>query len=168
MPITIAVFALILAIILGTYWLFVLRVEDQEDQALKRRLKSARIPRDKTGFVKARENLSSVDALDKLLARSDHVADPIRRLITRSGLKVNVGTIVLACVFCAIATLALLGQLLPLPSILYAVPFALAAGSAPIRRGRVVPSVSNSFRRTASCLDPALFRPASRAHFTQL
>jgi tight adherence protein B len=130
--ITFAVFALIFAIVLGAYWFFVLRLEDQEDRALKNRLKTARMPRDRTGFVKSRENLSSVDVLDKLLARSDHVADPIRRLINRAGLKVNVGTIVLACIFCAFMTLALAVQLLPLPSILYAIPFAVAAGSIPI------------------------------------
>jgi tight adherence protein B len=96
--INVAVFALILAIILGGYWLVVLRPEEQQHQSLTNRLRTG----------------------------------PSHRLIERSGLRVNVGTIVVACVVCAFMTLALVVRLLPLPSILYAVPFAVAAASIPI------------------------------------
>src|SRR5436190_1127899 len=95
-----AVFVAILAIIVGPYWLLVVRPEEEEDRALKKRLKVPRAVMRSAGFVKTREKLSSVAALDAALTRSAHLVEPLNRLITRAGLSVTVGTIVLATVFC--------------------------------------------------------------------
>jgi tight adherence protein B len=124
------VFLLILAIIVGPYWFFVIRPEDEQTKALKKRLKTPRMLTRSPGFVKARERLSNVGALEVALARAERVAQPLHGLIARAGLNVNVGTIVLASVFCAVAALAVLTQLQS--SLLIALGGAAAAATVPI------------------------------------
>src|SRR5262249_53549679 len=109
-----AVFALILAIIWGTYWMFILLPQQQEDSALRKRIRGQRkqvVAR--TDFVKAQESLSSVKPVARVLNRFSHLVDPLQSQITQAGLKVNVGTVVLASVFCGTLTLTIVAALQP-------------------------------------------------------
>jgi tight adherence protein B len=112
--IALAVFGAILAIIFGAYYVFILLPEEQEERALKKRLRTPRVAADKRGFVKDREKLSSLPILDRALARSEHVVDPLRGLLIRAGMNVNVGTIVLAAGFFGMVLFAVAMSLQPM------------------------------------------------------
>jgi tight adherence protein B len=92
----------VLTSVFGAYWAFVLRLEEQDERAVRRRLK-------KTGaanalsitVAKIPDALSALGPLDVLLSRWQKFTEPLQRLKERSGLKVTVGAIVLACVFLA-------------------------------------------------------------------
>ena len=104
-----ATFALCTTIILGTYWMFVVRMEERTSAAIRRRLESA--PADKparTDLMKKDAPLSAVKMLDAALERSGRLADPLKTAVAHSGLSVSVGVLVLACVFVgSVAFLAL-------------------------------------------------------------
>ncbi|MDR1989047.1 MAG: type II secretion system F family protein [Acidobacteriaceae bacterium] len=109
------VFVFTLAIVYGAYWFAVLREEDQETRQLRKRLKTSKLPAAVFKSVgKAEERLSSVGAIDRLLADSEKLVAPLHRLLMRSGLNITLGTIVLASLFLGVVGL-LLGQwLIPL------------------------------------------------------
>ena len=123
------VFLVILAMIIGPYWIFVVQGEEQEERALKKRLK-VRQPLKVGGFLKAKKRLSAVGPLDAVLSRSEHVVDPIRRMLEQAGMQTTVGTIILASVFAFAVTFALVFNLQP--SLLLAVGLAAAASSLPL------------------------------------
>jgi tight adherence protein B len=91
-----AVFVAVLAIVLGAYFLFILRPEDQEQQKLKKRLADGRKSAVRAAIIKEVEQLSSVGALDALLARTKGIVVPTQRLIEQAGSKMTVGTFLLA------------------------------------------------------------------------
>jgi tight adherence protein B len=125
------VFALIFAIIVGTYWAFVVLPEEREERALKKRLKARRISTVSIGsFVKVRQRLSTVGPLDAALRRSEGLTAPLVRLIDQSGLSINAGTVILGCVFLAVATFAIVR--LFNPPILAAAGLAVFAGFGPV------------------------------------
>lgn len=99
MAIAVAVFALTLALILGGYWMFVLRLEDADARALRKRLKTPRIAKAIQPMVRDRERLSAVGAIDTLLVRSESWFAPAKDLILRSGANLTLGALVLATVF---------------------------------------------------------------------
>ena len=98
-------FILVLAIVLGAYFALVVRPETFERSKLLRRLgkntagvvKSAQIER-------PTERLSNVRVMELVLARAKGVSGPLDRLVTQSGLKITVGTLVMLS-----ALLALIG-----------------------------------------------------------
>jgi len=92
-------FVLILAIVLGTYYLFVLGPETREERALRKRLGHA--PRETVAAPLERpaQKLSNVGAVDLLLKRAVGVSGPLELLVTQSGLKITVGTLVLSAAF---------------------------------------------------------------------
>jgi tight adherence protein B len=104
-----AVFILVFGIVAGAFWLFVLRPEQAADSALRKRMRVGGMgPRTLTqGVQREEELLSSVPALNRLLASRGAIAVPIHGLIEQSGVKTTVGTVVLAT-----GTLALGGFLL--------------------------------------------------------
>jgi tight adherence protein B len=86
------VFAGVLLIVLGTYWLLVVRGE----QALLDRLGPVRPTRRLLvrNVVKAEEQMSSVGALQSVLERRPW-ADHLQSMVAQSGLALNVGTLLL-------------------------------------------------------------------------
>ena len=88
-----AVFAGVLLLVVGAYWLFVLRQEDQFVDRLRPKSDAARVRR--MGVLKPEERLSSMGAFDTVLQRSSGITDPLQLLITQSGVKISVGTFVL-------------------------------------------------------------------------
>jgi tight adherence protein B len=99
MPIAAAVFALVVTVVLGGYWLFVIRLEDREERELRKRLKTRRTSVFGPAVVKAQEKLSVLGPLDAVLAKWRVGAEPLTRLIRQSGLQLNIGAVVLGSVF---------------------------------------------------------------------
>jgi tight adherence protein B len=107
------VFALVLTIIFGTYWMFVLAPEQVTERAVRARLRGPRSQKLTASVIKARERLSGLRSLDTVLEKSGALVAPLRELVARSGMRTSIGTIILASVFAAVATLALVSRLSP-------------------------------------------------------
>jgi tight adherence protein B len=94
----IATFATIVSLVLGAYWLFVLRPEHAEDTALQKRLKpeaAASAPK-RERLLKPVKQLSEVGQLNAVLGRMSGLVGPIQRDITQSGVNVTVGQLLLS------------------------------------------------------------------------
>lgn len=104
MAIVALTFVLILGIVLGAYYLFVVRVEEGDRSKLLRRLRQPGLTPSglKSGDLeKPVKKLSEVTALNVVLSRTQALSGPLERLVTQSGLKITVGTLLLACGFAA-------------------------------------------------------------------
>ena len=109
MAIVALTFLLILGIVLGAYYAFVLRVEDTDRARLLRRL-GGREEGSGPATVKLEaptKQLSKVRALQSLLSKTERLSGPLDRLVTQSGLNITVATVIMAS-----ALLACLGYLL--------------------------------------------------------
>jgi tight adherence protein B len=101
MAIVILTFLLILGIVLGAYYAFVVRPERGERSTLIARLAKPKVA---TQLLKAGalerpvEKLSGVLAVQAVLSRAKGLSGPIERLIMQSGLQITVGTLVMASV----------------------------------------------------------------------
>jgi tight adherence protein B len=109
----VAIFVLVLAIVLGTYWLFIVRPEQTGERKVRARLKGHRTQILRTSVVKARERLSGIASLDATLARSGDALKPLSNLVSRSGLKTTIGTVLLASVFAAVVAMAVVSRFSP-------------------------------------------------------
>jgi tight adherence protein B len=97
-------FLLILGIVLGAYFVFVVRHESADRSRLLGRLGKTAIVRDllKPGDLEARtDRLSDVRAVQHVLSHARGLSAPLERLVTRSGLKITVGTLVIASLLAA-------------------------------------------------------------------
>jgi tight adherence protein B len=98
MAFVVGTFVLVLGIVYGLYWLFVERDEAEEQSALRKRLKR---PTQKSvvnaALLRERERLSDMGAFDTVLARMGGLTEPMQRTLHQAGMKVTVGTILLAC-----------------------------------------------------------------------
>ena len=123
-------FALVLAIVLGSYWFFVVRLEESSDRDLRRRLKVNKpkglVARD---LVRTETPLSQVSTLDRLLKRTDFIVGPLSRQIQHAGLNTTVGVILLTAVLIAIVSSASIYFLTRLAAI--AIVVGVVASSAP-------------------------------------
>src|SRR5688572_4984900 len=116
MSIALAVFAVVLGTILGAYWFFVARVEEQSERDLLRRLKMPRTSKlEKTDLAKARERLSSVGSLDRLLTRWSRYTMPVSNWVNGSGMRMTVGRLLLTSMFVAVVTIAVVNRLTTFP-----------------------------------------------------
>jgi tight adherence protein B len=91
-----ATFGIVLAIILGVYWLLVVRPETARESAVVARIGTTAKAAKVAALLKRPERLSEMHSLDYLLARAGRVVDPLQRTIEQSGLKITPGTLVLA------------------------------------------------------------------------
>lgn len=98
-------FLVVLAIVLGAYFALVVRPESFDRSKLLSRLGKAT----GAGVAKATqlerptERLSNVRAMQAVLSRAKGVSGPLDRLVTQSGLKMTVGTLIIASVLLTIA-----------------------------------------------------------------
>jgi tight adherence protein B len=107
MLVPVLVFVVVLASVFGAYWTFVLRIEEQGERAVRRRLKNRAAKALSINVTKTPDALSALAPLDALLSKWQQLIEPLRRLRERAGLKkVTVGAIVLACAFIATAAFA--------------------------------------------------------------
>lgn len=113
MIIALASFVCVLAIFLGAYWLFVVRPEGTADRALKRRLDPAGSLRRpiRTPLLNRVVPLSTVPAVERVLAQSSRLVVPLGQLIQHSGLRVTVGTLLLGTLLLALIGFAVATQL---------------------------------------------------------
>jgi tight adherence protein B len=113
MPIAIGVFAAVLAIVLGAYWVLIVRPESGERESLQKRLRRPRSIRLLAKLEKDPEKLSAVGSVDTVLARLDSFSNPLQRLILQSGLQMTVGALVLGSIALGFATAVGASFLLP-------------------------------------------------------
>jgi tight adherence protein B len=120
-------FGLVLGIIVGLYWLLVMRGEMAQEAAIRARLgeKSAQVAK-AVALLKDRDRLSDLATLERLLIPMARVTVPLQRTIAQSGLKLTLGTIVLASACCAALGFALVYQFLHL-GLVAAIAGAIAA-----------------------------------------
>jgi tight adherence protein B len=98
-------FALVLSVVYGTYWFMIVRPEEAEQSALRKRLKTG-VKGIKAQFVgdlvRGDTPLSGIAALDSFLHAAGRITVPAKRLLERAGLSINVGTLVLLCAVSAL------------------------------------------------------------------
>ena len=104
MLIVLTTFLLVLGIILGAYWVFIVRPEDTSQRALRRRLRVNKKAAVTPALLRKFQPLSQVSALDRVLRRSGSMIDPLSRQIQRAGMSATVGTIMLSSIFLACVT----------------------------------------------------------------
>jgi tight adherence protein B len=99
-------FGLIFGVVVGAYWLFVLRVDQAEGAALRKRLKGDGTPvvRKEFRILKPTEKLSGVVTLNNLLEQMGRVTDPLQRDLNQAGMKITVATLLLSAGVLAVAT----------------------------------------------------------------
>ena len=99
-------FLLILGIVIGAYFVFVVRPESDDRSKLLGRLGKTSIKSDllKPGDLEERtDRLSDVRAVQHMLSRAQGLSRPLERLVTQSGVKITVGTLVIASLFAGCA-----------------------------------------------------------------
>jgi tight adherence protein B len=130
MSIAAASFFLTFALVLGIYWVFVVRPERQAHQVLWHRLKSqAPAARVRAELLKRAQQLSAVPTFNTLLSRGRAGLRPAELLIEQSGVRMTVGTLLLASGLCGLVialavqqVTGLLAASLPLGAVATLVP----------------------------------------------
>ena len=123
------VFFAVLGIVYGAYWLLIVRPEQQQSGAVRRRLRGTRVRVAKAEIGKSDEPLSTLGALDTALQRWSGLSAPLKQLLERSGLQMTVGVLVLLTVFVAVVTMSV--TLLLSPYKTPALILGLVAGTVP-------------------------------------
>lgn len=102
----VSIFSLIFAGIVGAYWVFVLRVDQAEGAALRKRLKAdvAPVVRKDFSILKPTEKLSGVVTLNNMLTQMDSIVAPLQRDLHEAGMKITVATLLLSAGVLAVAT----------------------------------------------------------------
>src|SRR5689334_3910773 len=102
-------FVVVLGIVLGAYFALIVRPESFERSKLLRRLgpKSGTVAAKAIQLERPEDRLSNVRAVQAMLSRATGVSGPLERLVTQSGLKITVGTLVMASVLAAVLGYAL-------------------------------------------------------------
>jgi tight adherence protein B len=97
-------FVTTLTLVLGAYWLFVVRPEQAIEDNFWRRLRSKR-PEGavRGGLLKRAKQLSAVPSLNAMLDRSRRAIGPVDLLIEQSGSRMTVGAFLLASGLCGVA-----------------------------------------------------------------
>jgi tight adherence protein B len=105
-------FAVVFGGLLGAYWLFIVRPEQQSAQTLQRRLKGAPDPaKRKASKILRNEQESSSGTLDAVINRVGGLSRVLTDLIEQSGAKMSVGSLVFGA-FCLAIIAFLVGWLL--------------------------------------------------------
>lgn len=96
-------FVVILSIVLGAYYLFVVRQERDDRAKMLGRVKVSAPGVASVGRLeRPKDRLSGVGAVERLLSRAHGVSGPLEQLVTQSGLKLTVGTLVMASILAAL------------------------------------------------------------------
>ena len=123
-------FLIALFVVLSSYWLFVVRPEAQEKTSLIARLRGIRQHLVAVSIARAPQRLSHIPALESLLSRRMHSLGPIQQLLLESGLRITVGTFVLATVVCGLGVAMLFWMILHV--LVVALLFGLLAAFLPL------------------------------------
>lgn len=96
MSVILAVFAGVVGIIIGSYWMFVVRVEERSRAALRQRLSvSDDRPTAYQAVIKEVARLSRIPVLNTLLTRAHAVSGPLQLMLEQANLRLTVGLFVL-------------------------------------------------------------------------
>ena len=101
-------FVAILLLVLLSYWMFVVRAEAQEKSSLIAKLKGVRKQIASLSIARAPQPLSHIPALEAALSRRMYVAGPLQQMLVESGVRMTVGTFVLATLVSAAAATVLM------------------------------------------------------------
>ena len=96
MSIVLIIFIAVFALIVGAYWIGVALPEGRGQSKLRRRLFRIEVAEANLKLLKKREVLSNIGALDGLLGHVGHWSGPLKAAIDYSGLRMTVGTFLLA------------------------------------------------------------------------
>ncbi len=102
MAIAALTFVLVVGIVFGMYWAFIERPDRATEQALRRRLGAGRVAGGMVSSVQSEvRRLSSLPALERILAPRAGLTRPLLRLIEQSGVRTTVGVVMLStgCLF---------------------------------------------------------------------
>jgi len=143
MTFVVASFILTLSLILGSYWVFIVRPERQAHDAVFKRLK---LPgsgnRVRAQLLKRAQQLSTVPAYDALLTRGRAGLRPLELLIEQSGTRLTVGSFLMISGLCAVVPMFIVQQALGIA------PLSLAVGALTA----MVPTAVLRFKRTRRLL----------------
>src|SRR5687768_10292401 len=94
-------FLLVLGIVLGAYFAFIVRPESGERSKLLRRLGKTKSAGDgkSAQLERPADRLSDIRAVQAVLGRAKGISGPLDSLLTQSGLKMTVGTLLTASAF---------------------------------------------------------------------
>jgi len=97
----IVTFVVVFGIIGAVYFLAILKPEQEQQTALRRRLKTsvtaAKGGAAGPGLRREESPLSAIPVINQTLKATSAVSGPLRALLDRSGLELTVGTLVLLC-----------------------------------------------------------------------
>lgn len=111
MIVLIGTFVLVAGIILGAYWLFVLKPEQDATVAVKRRLKKGSATQKlAAALLKKNDDLGDTKPRKWAVVRMARMVAPIERTITQSGVKTNVATLLGGSAVCALAVFTVVWQ----------------------------------------------------------
>ena len=97
-------FALVLGIIGASYYLLILRPEEEQQSALRKRLKGTVPVALKNASLQRQDSpLSTIPIIDTLLSAGGRSTQSIQKRIDRSGMNLTVGALVLMCLCSAVA-----------------------------------------------------------------
>ncbi len=130
MPVLIIVFVFVATLVVGAYWLFVAKPEQQREMAVRRRVAADR-PRAKKGaaLFKEQPHASGIAAFDRALSRSGVVKGRIEQLIQQANVRMTVGTFLLTTLLAAFVAFLVVADLTHW--VLLGVPAGIAAGAIP-------------------------------------
>jgi tight adherence protein B len=111
-----ATFALVLGIIGAAYYFFIVKPEDDEQRALRKRLKgtspgSRRAASADAGLLRTETPLSQIPFVNTILSGFSAISSPAQRLIDRSGLNLTVGALLLMCLCAGVAAFLIVNTL---------------------------------------------------------
>jgi tight adherence protein B len=124
------IFLLSVLVILGGYWFAIVRPEEAEDRALRKRLKGNRKTVLAAPVAKAPDQLSAVALLDRILTRSKSLVNPVQVLVLKSGVPVTTAAVLLGCVFLGLVAAGVILHFST--STLFAFAGAMCAASLPL------------------------------------
>ena len=99
MVLSLLTFVLVAGIVLGVYWVFIVRPGRMQETTLRRRLSSRLATQKDSAFATIQrdiERMSAVPALNRLLTSRTHAVRPLKRLVEQSGVKTTLGVVLLA------------------------------------------------------------------------
>lgn len=120
----------VIGVILATYWFVVLRAETAEQVVLRKRLRREQIAEPRRSTIsRGTERLSTIPALEAILARSHGFGEFLQDHIARSGVRTTVGAILLTSALAG--ALVFEGFLLARSPLLLALLLGAAAATGP-------------------------------------
>jgi tight adherence protein B len=121
-------FVLVFAMVFVPYWALIARTEEQEERALRKRLRVRRAGA--LAIIKAQAKFGSIERLDALMMGGRRVVAPLEQWVQQAGSKISLGQVLLASSFMAVVAVVLVSTLTR--SVLLAIGVAIVAGSLPV------------------------------------